>query len=195
MTKTIEFLFDVGSPTTFLAHRRLPAIVARTGAVVTYIPVLLGGIFKATGNAPPGLVAARGRWMQIDMARYAAREAITLAHNPDFPINTITMMRMLTGARGTADFAPLLEALFVGMWETPRNMGDPDILAATLTAAGLDPAVQLARAQDPEIKAALVKATEYAVSRGAFGAPTFFVGDEIFFGQDRLDWVEAAVTG
>jgi 2-hydroxychromene-2-carboxylate isomerase len=194
MPKTIEFLFDVGSPTSYLAYRRLPAIAARTGAVVDHVPVLLGGIFKATGNAPPGLVAARGRWMQIDMARHAAREAITLNHNPDFPINTITMMRMLTGARGTADFVPLAETLFSAMWEQPRNMGDPAVLTATLTAAGFDAAAQLARANEPDTKAALVKATEYAVENGAFGAPTFFVDGEIFFGQDRLDWVEAAAA-
>ncbi|MFZ4690304.1 MAG: 2-hydroxychromene-2-carboxylate isomerase [Polymorphobacter sp.] len=194
MPKTIEFLFDVGSPTSYLAYRRLPAIIARTGAGLENIPVLLGGIFKATGNAPPGLVAARGRWMGIDMARYAAREAITLGHNPDFPINTITMMRMLTAARGTADFAPLGETLFSAMWEHPRNMGDPVVLAATLAAAGFDPATWLARAADPDVKAALVKATEYAVENGAFGAPTFFVDGEIFFGQDRLDWVEAAAA-
>ena len=194
MPKTIEFLFDIGSPTTYLAHRRLPAIAARTGATVDYVPVLLGGIFKATGNAPPGLIAARGRWMNIDMARYAAREGITLAMNPDFPINTITMMRILTGARGTTDFAPLVETLFSAMWEYPRNMADHDVLAAVLTAAGFDPALQLARASDPETKAALVKATEYAVENGAFGAPTFFVDGEIFFGQDRLDWVEAAAA-
>lgn len=193
MTKTVEFLFDVGSPTAYLAYRRLPAIAARTGATIDYIPVLLGGIFKATGNAPPGVVAARGRWMQIDMARYAARENITLAHNPDFPINTITLMRLLTAARGTADFAALLETLFTAMWQEPRNMGDPAILAATLAAGGFDPAQWLARAADPEVKTALVSATDYAIGRGAFGAPTFFVGDEFFFGQDRLDWVEAAL--
>ena len=194
MPKTIEFLFDVGSPTSYLAHRRLPAIVARTGASVLHVPVLLGGIFKATGNAPPGVVAARGRWMAIDMARHAEREGITLGMNPDFPINTITMMRMLTSARGTADFTPLLEALFGAMWEVPRNLGDPTVLAVTLTAAGFDPATWLQRASDPDTKTALAKATEHAVSRGAFGAPTFFVDDEIYFGQDRLDWVEAAVA-
>lgn len=192
MPKTIEFLFDVGSPTTYLAHRRLPAIAARTGAAVDYIPILLGGVFKATGNAPPGLVAARGRWMSIDMARYAAREAIPFNHNPDFPINTITMMRMLTAARGTSGFAPLAETLFAAMWERPRNMGDAEVLTATLTTAGFDAAAQFARANDPATKAALVLATENAVARGVFGAPTFFVGDAIFFGQDRLDWVEAA---
>lgn len=193
MPKTIEFLFDVGSPTTYLAHRRLPAIAARTGAHVEYIPVLLGGIFKATGNAPPGGVAPRGKWMNIDMARYAAREGITLAMNPDFPINTITMMRMLTAVRGTAEFAPLAEALFSAMWEHPCNMGNPAVLAAVLAAAGFSPEMMLERAADPAVKAALVTATESAVARGAFGAPTFFVGDEIFFGQDRLDWVEAAL--
>ena len=188
MPKTIEFLFDVGSPTSYLAFRRLPAIVARTGATVEYIPVLLGGIFKATGNAPPGMVAARGRWMGIDMARYAKREGITLGMNPDFPINTIVMMRLLTGARGTPDFMPLAETLFSAMWEHPRNMGDPAIIAATLTAAGFDADVQLARANDPEVKAALVAATDYAISNGAFGAPTFFVDGEIFQGPDELLW-------
>lgn len=194
MPKTIEFLFDVGSPTSYLAFRRLPAIAARTGAKVEYIPVLLGGIFKATGNAPPGMVAARGRWMGIDMARYAAREGITLNHNPDFPINTITMMRLLTGVRGTAEFMPLAEALFSAMWEHPRNMGDPAVIAETLAAAGFDAEALLARTGDPEVKAALVAATDYAISNGAFGAPTFFVDGEIFFGQDRLDWVEAAAA-
>jgi 2-hydroxychromene-2-carboxylate isomerase len=194
MPKTIEFLFDVGSPTSYLAWRRLPAIAARTGARIDHVPVLLGGIFKATGNAPPGMVAARGRWMGIDMARYADREGITLGMNPDFPINTITMMRMLTAARGTADFMKLGETLFAGMWEAPRNMGDPAILAATLAAAGFDSEALLAGANDPAVKAALAAATEAAVARGVFGAPSFFVGDEFFFGQDRLDWVEAAAA-
>ena len=191
MTKTIEFLFDVGSPTTYMAHRRLPAILARTGATVDYQPILLGGVMKATGNAPPGMVIPRGKWMAIDMARYAKRENIPLAMNPYFPINTMVMMRMLTAAKGTADFAPLLDLLFVAMWEQQRNMADPAELAAVLSAAGFDPAVWLEKANDPAVKAALVAATERAVERGVFGAPTFFVGDEFFFGQDRLDWVEA----
>jgi 2-hydroxychromene-2-carboxylate isomerase len=194
MPKTIEFLFDVGSPTTYLAHRRLPAIVARTVATVDYQPVLLGGIMKATGNAPPGMVIPRGKWMAIDMARYASRENIPLAMNPYFPINTMVMMRMLTAAKGTAEFAPLLEALFVAMWEQQRNMADPAVVAEVLQAAGFDPAAWLEKANDPAVKAALVAATESAVARGAFGAPTFFVGDEFFFGQDRLDWVEAALA-
>lgn len=194
MPKTIEFLFDVGSPTTYLAHRRLPGIVARTGAVVDYQPILLGGVMKATGNAPPGMVIPRGRWMAIDMARYAKREAIPLAMNPYFPINTMVMMRMLTAAKGTADFAPLLEALFVAMWEQQRNMADPAVVAGVLQAAGFDPVAWLEKANDPAVKAALVAATERAVARGVFGAPTFFVGEEFFFGQDRLDWLEAELA-
>jgi 2-hydroxychromene-2-carboxylate isomerase len=194
MPKTIEFLFDVGSPTSYLAWRRLPAIAARTGATIDHVPVLLGGIFKATGNAPPGMIAARGRWMNIDMARYAAREDITLTMNPDFPINTITMMRMLTAVRGTADFMAVAETLFAAMWETPRNMGDPALLASALQAGGHDAEALMARANDPETKAALVAATENAVARGVFGAPSFFVGDQFFFGQDRLDWVEATAS-
>jgi 2-hydroxychromene-2-carboxylate isomerase len=194
MPKTIEFLFDVGSPTTYLAHRRLPAIVARTGALVDYQPILLGGVMKATGNAPPGMVIPRGKWMGIDMARYAKREHIPLAMNPNFPINTLVMMRMLTAAKGTADFAPLLEALFVAMWEQQRNMADPAVLTAVMATAGFDPALWLEKANDPAAKAALVAATERAVERGVFGAPTFFVGEEFFFGQDRLDWVEAEVS-
>jgi 2-hydroxychromene-2-carboxylate isomerase len=194
MPKTIEFLFDVGSPTSYLAWRRLPAIAARTGAAIDYVPVLLGGIMKATGNAPPGMVVPRGRWMAIDMARHAAREGITLNMNPDFPINTMVMMRMLTAARGTSDFMPLAEALFAAMWERPRKMDDPAVLAAVLDEAGFDAAAWLEKTGDPMVKAALVAATEHAVARGAFGAPTFFVGDEFFFGQDRLDWVEAAAA-
>ncbi|MFZ4109709.1 MAG: 2-hydroxychromene-2-carboxylate isomerase [Polymorphobacter sp.] len=194
MAQTIEFLFDVGSPTTYLAHRRLPAIIARTGAVVDYQPILLGGVMKATGNAPPGMVVPRGKWMAIDMARYAIRETIPLAMNPYFPINTMVMMRMLTAAKGTADFMPLLEAFFVAMWEKQRNMADPAVAAEVLTAAGFGPAAWLEKANDPAVKGALVAATERAVERGAFGAPTFFVGDEFFFGQDRLDWIEAELS-
>ncbi len=190
----IEFLFDVGSPTSYLAFRRLPGIAARTGASIDYRPILLGGVFKAIGNAPPGTVAARGAWMNIDMARFAAREGIALAMNPDFPINTITMMRLLTAAKGTTDFDGLAEALFVGMWQQPRNMADPGVLASTLTAAGFDAEAWLDRAADRQVKAALAAETEAAVARGVFGAPSFFVGPEFFFGQDRLDWVEAAAS-
>lgn len=186
----IECLFDVGSPTTYLAWRRLPDIAARTGASVTWTPVLLGGIFKATGNAAPGLVPARGAYMGRDMARFAEKHGVAFAMNPFFPINTLTMMRILAGVAGSDRFMPVAEAFFAAMWQHGRNMGDPAELAGALTDAGLDPAALLPLADDPAVKAKLVANTESAVARGAFGAPTFFVGGEMFFGQDRLDWVE-----
>jgi len=192
--KTIEFLFDVGSPTTYLAHKRLPGIIARTGASVDYVPVLLGGIFKATGNASPVMVPAKGQWMFTDMGRFADRHGIMLRPNPHFPINTLTMQRMLAGMKGEAGFAKLTDTLFNAMWENPRNLGDPAELSAVLIAAGFDADALLALAQTPEAKVKLVTATEDATARGAFGAPTFFVDGAMYFGQDRLDWVEAAAA-
>ncbi len=188
---SIEFLFDFGSPTTYLAHKRLAAVIAR-GAKVEYVPVLLGGIFKATGNSSPAMVPAKGRYMNADMARFAKREGFVLAFNPHFPINTIQMMRIAAGLVGRAEFAPYVDAVFDAMWAEPRNLGDPAELGAALTSAGLDASALLALADDPAAKDRLKTATEAAVVRGVFGAPTFFVDGEMYFGQDRLDWVEEA---
>ncbi|ATQ43096.1 2-hydroxychromene-2-carboxylate isomerase [Caulobacter mirabilis] len=193
MPKTLEFLFDVGSPTTYLAHKRLPDVVARTGAEVVYVPVLLGGIFKATGNASPAMVPAKGVYMNADMGRFAKRFGVTLNMNPYFPINTLPMMRMIAGLVGDARFPKLVDALFDAMWRARKNMGDPAVAGEVLTAAGFDPAELLAISETPEAKDRLKANTEAAVARGVFGAPTFFVGDEMFFGQDRLDFVEAAL--
>ncbi len=190
--KTIEFLFDVGSPTTYLAHRRIPDLIARTGAEVVYVPVLLGGIFKATGNASPVTVPAKGVYMGADMARFAKKFGVSLNMNPYFPINTITMMRMAAGLVGEDPFPMLVDTLFDAMWKGRKNMGDPEVLASVLAGAGFDPAALLAIAESAEAKDRLKTNTETAVARGAFGAPTFFVGDEMFFGQDRLDFVEEA---
>lgn len=191
---TIEFLFDFGSPTTYLAHKRLPAVVARTGVTVDYVPVLLGGIFKATGNASPAMVPAKGRYMNADMARFAGREGIVLTPNPFFPINTLSLMRIAAGLTDDPRFMAYVDAVFDAMWAKPVNMGDPAVATAALSAAGFDPAELFALAEDPAAKERLKSATEAAVARGVFGAPTFFVGAEMFFGQDRLDWVEAAAT-
>ncbi len=195
MPTPIEFLFDVGSPTTYLAHKRIPDLIARTGVEVVYVPVLLGGVFKATGNASPVTVPAKGAYMGADMARFAKRFGVTLNMNPFFPINTITMMRMTAGLVGDDRFPELVDTLFNAMWKSRKNMGDPDVLASVLAGAGFDPAALLALAESAEAKDRLKANTESAVARGAFGAPTFFVGDEMFFGQDRLDWVEEAATG
>lgn len=192
MAARIEFLFDFGSPTTYLAHKRLPDIAARTGAAVDYVPVLLGGIFKATGNASPAMVPAKAKYMNADMARFASRHGIPLAFNPWFPINTITLMRAATGLADDPRFEDFVDTVFDAMWANPRNLGDPAELRALLFAAGFDADAVLSRADEPEVKDRLKAATEDAVARGVFGAPTFFVAGEMFFGQDRLDWVEAA---
>lgn len=193
--KTLEFLFDFGSPTAYLAYRRLPGVMERTGAQVEPIPILLGGVFKATGNLPPGAVAAKGRYMVADMARFAKRHGIRLAMNPDFPINTLTMMRGAAALQHDPRLIRYMETLFAAMWERPRNLGDPAELAAALQAGAFDPDEVLALANSEEAKARLKANTEGAVGRGVFGAPSFFVGEEMFFGQDRLDYVEEALAG
>lgn len=194
MPHPIEFLFDVGSPTAYLAWYRLKKVAARTGASIVPVPILLGGVFKATGGSPPGTVAAKGRWMNEDMQRWAARDGITLGNNPYFPVNTITPMRILAGLQGDERFEVVVDTLYAGMWLHGRNMADPEVLAATLTEAGHDAAALLALAQSPEVKQRLLANTEAAVARGVFGAPTCFVNGEMHFGQDRIDWVEAATT-
>lgn len=191
---TIEFWFDFGSPTTYLAHTQLPRIAQETGAALQYRPMLLGGVFKATGNTSPVLVPAKGRWMLRDLQRWAGRWGVPFAFNPHFPINTLPLMRGAVGLqlRQPADFGRYVDAVFHALWVQPQNLGDPAVLAAVLGTAGFEPAAFQALVGDAEVKAALVAATEEAVARGAFGAPTVFVGDEMFFGQDRLDFVRQA---
>ena len=158
--------------------------------------MLLGAVFKATGNASPVTVPAKGRWMFQDMARWARRYGVPLAMNPHFPINTLTVMRGAVGMqmRQPADFQRYVDAVYRAMWATPCNLGDAAVLADTLQRAGFDVEAFNALVGDPEVKAALVANTEEAVARGAFGAPTMFVGEQMFFGQDRLDFVREALA-
>jgi len=194
-TRTVEYFFDVGSPTAYLAWTQLPKIAAETGAAIAWRPMLLGGVFKATGNTSPVTVPAKGRWMNEDIARWARRYGVPFAFNPHFPINTLPLMRGATALqmRRPADFLRYLDAVERAMWEAPRNLGDPAVLAATLAEAGFDADELVALTGDPEVKAKLVATTEEAVARGVFGAPTFFVGDAMFFGQDRLEFVREAL--
>jgi 2-hydroxychromene-2-carboxylate isomerase len=196
MHKSLEFFFDFGSPTSYLAWTQLPKLAADCGAQLVWKPMLLGGVFKATGNASPVTVPAKGRWMFQDMARWARRYAVPLAMNPHFPINTLTLMRGAVGLqlRRPADFEPYVDTVFRAMWATPCNLGDAEVLAATLQRAGFDAEALLALAGDPEVKARLVANTDEAVARGVFGAPTVFVGEQMFFGQDRLDFVREALA-
>lgn len=196
MRKTLEFFFDLGSPATYLAYTQLPALCASTGTQLIYKPMLLGGVFKATGNASPITVPAKGRYMFDDLTRYARRYNVPLKFNPHFPINTLVLMRAVTGIqlRQPEHFDAFVDCLFRALWEDGRHLGDPVVVAAVLTEHGFDPEEVLALANDEAVKAALKDNTEHAVKRGVFGAPSLFVGNQLFFGQDRLDFVREALT-
>ena len=194
MPGVIEFLYDFGSPASYLAHCRLKGIAARTGATVEHVPILLGGVFKATGNSAPMTVPAKGRYTGIDLMRFAARDGVPFIFNPHFPINTVVLMRLATALRDDARYLRFVDFAFDAMWHFPRNLGDPAEVTALLTNAGFDAAATLTAAESPPAKDRLRAATDDAVARGVFGAPTFFVAGEMWFGQDRLDWVEAAAA-
>ncbi|MBC8998202.1 MULTISPECIES: 2-hydroxychromene-2-carboxylate isomerase [unclassified Pseudomonas] len=196
MTKTVEFYFDLGSPATYLAYTQLPKICADTNSELTYIPMLLGGVFKATGNASPAMIPAKGRYMFQDLDRYAKRYGVSLKFNPHFPINTLLLMRAVTGIqlRQPERFEAFIDCLFAALWVEGANLNDPVIVAGVLIEHGFDPDEVLALTNDETVKAALKVNTETAVKRGVFGAPTMFVGNQMFFGQDRLDFVEEALT-
>jgi 2-hydroxychromene-2-carboxylate isomerase len=196
MTQRIDFYFDVGSPTAYLAWTQLPSIARDTGAELVYHPVLLGGIFQATGNASPMTNAAKGAYMVRDLKRFARHYDVPLAFNPHFPINTLTLMRIATGVQQHQPerFPALVEALYTAMWVDGRNLGDDTILRQTLAQAGFDADEALRLAGDDAVKAQLKQVTEAAVQRGLFGVPTIFVGEEMFWGQDRLDFVRETLA-
>ena len=196
MTKFVEFFFDVGSPTAYLAWTQLPNIAENAGARLIWKPMLLGGVFQATGNASPANVPAKGSYMNADLARFAKRYRVPFRHNPAFPINTLMLMRGATGVqmRMPERFQDYLRGVFKALWIAAMNLNEPALTERALRDAGFDPAEIMALAGDPEVKARLRATTDEAVARGAFGAPTMFVGDEMFFGQDRLDFVREALA-
>jgi 2-hydroxychromene-2-carboxylate isomerase len=196
MSKTVEFYFDLGSPATYLAYTQLPKICEQTGSQLTYIPMLLGGVFKATGNASPATVPAKGRYMFQDLDRYAKRYGVPLKFNPHFPINTLMLMRAVTGMqlRHPERFQAFIDCLFKALWVDGRSLNDPATVASVLTQNGFDPIEVLALTADEEVKAALKDNTEKAVQRGVFGAPSMFIDNQLFFGQDRLDFVIEALS-
>ena len=196
MSKQVEFFFDFGSPAAYLAWTQLPNIAAAAGATIVWRPMLLGGVFKAAGNASPISVAAKGKWMMADLARYAARYGVPLKFPASFPVNTLALMRGALGMqmRQAADFDRYVSAIFQAIFARGLAMGDPAVVAGVLSAAGLDGAGFEALIADPAVKQGLIANTEEAVARGAFGAPTMFVGDAMHFGQDRLDFVAQALA-
>ncbi len=194
MGRKLEFFFDYGSPTTYLAYTQLPGLVERTGATLVWKPMLLGGVFKATGNQTPAAIPAKGMHMGTDLARFAKRYGVPLQFNPHFPINTLFLMRATYAAQEDRRLHDFIDMAFHAMWVEPKNLNDPEETARMLMSAGFDPDYMVARASQPAIKDQLKAVTDEAVSRGVFGAPTFFVDEtEMFFGQDRLDFVEEAL--
>ncbi len=191
--KRAEFFFDFGSPASYLAYTQMDGIAKRTGAEIVWRPMLLGGVFKATGNASPAMVPAKGKWMNADLARFAKRYDVDFNRNPFFPVNTLAMMRGAAAFEGTPQFRPYVDAMFKAMWIDQKNMNDLPTAAGVLKSAGFDPADFMAKAESQGAKDRLKATTEEAVARGVFGAPTTFVGDQMFFGQDRLDFVEEAL--
>ena len=195
--KCVEMVFDVVSPTAYIAYRRLPGIAERTGATITWTPVFLGGIMQATGNSPPGKVKAKGKYMRRDMARCAARYDIPFTYNSNFPFNSLMIQRAcvsLLDSGQSDEVRKFLDACFHAAWVDDKNMGDAATVGSVLEAAGFKADDIAARAADPAAKEKLKANSDDAVARGVFGAPTFFVGDEMYFGQDRLDYVEAALA-
>lgn len=195
MSKTVEFFFDLGSPASYLAWTQLARLRAEHGAHVLLRPMLLGGVFQATGNSSPVTVPAKARYTCTDFQRYAVRYGVRLRFSPHFPINTLTLMRGAVGVQlhQPERFEDYLAAMFTALWVDGRNLGDPAVVTEVLVEAGFEPDAFVGWVGDAQVKAALKSVTQEAVSRGVFGAPTFFVGDEMFFGQDRLPFVEEAL--
>jgi 2-hydroxychromene-2-carboxylate isomerase len=191
MTQTIDFIFDFGSPNAYLAWKVLPDMAAQKGAEVNYIPCLLGGIFKATNNQPPmiayGAVSRKLEYERIEMNRFIAKYGLSkFRFNPHFPVNTLLLMRGACAAAASDTLDAYIEVAMAAMWEDGLNMSDPDIFVSAMDAAGLEGSTLLTEAQNPSIKARLLENSNAAVSRGVFGIPSYFVGDEMWFGKDRI---------
>jgi 2-hydroxychromene-2-carboxylate isomerase len=199
MSPQVDFLFDFGSPNAYFAHKVIPGIEKRTGVAFTYVPVLLGGIFKLTGNQAPaiafGNIKNKMPYEMLESQRFVKKHKIDkYKFNPNFPVNTLALMRMAVAAN-TMGFLPrYADAVFHHMWEEPKKMDDPAVIRAALLESGLDADALIAAAQTPEVKQGLMNNTENAVARGAFGSPTFFVGDEIYFGKNTLGEVEEEIV-
>jgi len=190
MSESIELCFDFGSPTTYLAYHRLKWIGQTYGAQVTLTPVLLGGIFQATNNQSPVMVPLKGTWMNTDLQRYAELYDVSMTFNPHFPINTLYLMRGAVAAQQMDVFDLYVETVFDAMWKTPVNMGDPAVVTDVLIRAGIDAAEIFSRIEDAQLKDQLKTNTAQAVERSVFGCPATFYKDELYFGQDRLFFIE-----
>jgi 2-hydroxychromene-2-carboxylate isomerase len=198
MTPKVEFHFDFGSPNSYCSHKVIPAIERRTGVKFEYVPVLLGGVFKLTNNQPPMVqfkgIKNKAEYHRLEMQRFLKKHGLNrFQMNPHFPVNTVQIMRGAVVAVMDGYLMKYVDAVFSHMWEEGLKMDDPEVIRAALDKAGLDGARILARIQEQDVKDKLLANTEASVARGTFGSPTFFVGDEIFFGKDRLRDVEEEI--
>ena len=196
----VQFMFDFGSPNAYLAAKVIPEVEKRTGVSFDYVPVLLGGIYKLTGNSSPAdyLKGIRNKreYMEVETERFIRRHGITsFRKNPFFPVNTLQLMRGAVASEWEGTFWPYVHAVYHHMWEEPKKMDDPEVMAQALAASGIDVGRIAEKSQQPDVKSRLMQLTEDAVSRGAFGSPTFFVGEEMFFGKDQLRDVEEEILG
>jgi 2-hydroxychromene-2-carboxylate isomerase len=191
----LEFFFDYGSPYSYLADTQLPGLRERTGCEIVYRPMLLGGVFKATGNQSPFMepVEAKRAYGGVEMRRFVSHYGAAFQPNPHFPINTLRLMRVAHAAGQAGVFPAFHQAVYPAFWVDGADLGKPEVIVSVAESAGLDGAALLEASDVPEVKDALRATTDEAVERGAFGAPTFFVGDEMFFGADRLAFVEAVL--
>lgn len=193
MTKQVEFFFDIVSPASYLAWTQMPALAEETGAEVVYRPFFVPGIFKQAGSSSPITVPAKGDWLFIDLDRFAKRYGVPFVMNDKFPLNSLYMMRGLIAVRDTPQFKALGDGFFQAMWADNQDLNDPAVVQRVVEQAGIDVDQYTVAIGDPAIKQAVFDITDEAVSRGVFGAPTFFVGDEMYWGQDRLDFVREAL--
>jgi len=194
-----QFMFDFGSPNAFLSHEAIPAIEKRTGVQFEYVPILLGGIFKATNNKSPAETLAgiknKPEFQALETERFVKRFHVKpYTWNPFFPINTLNLMRTAVAAQAEGVFEKYVDAAFHHMWVEPKKMDDPEVAMTALKASGIDAAKLVARAQEPDIKSKLIDNTQMAVERGAFGSPTFFIGAEMFFVKEQLREVEELIS-
>ena len=199
MSPRVEFHFDFGSPNAYLSHLVIPGIEQRTGVRFEYVPVLLGGVFKATGNASPAVTLAgiknKPEYEALETRRFLARHAIEdFQFNPHFPVNTLQIMRGAVAAQREGCFERYVDEIFRHMWSEPKKLDEPDVIREALEASGLPASRILEGMADPEVKAQLIANTEDSVERGVFGSPSFFVEEELFFGKDKLREVEEEIV-
>lgn len=199
MSVSVEFHFDFGSPNAYLSHLVIPPLEARTGIAVSYVPILLGGVFKATNNVSPAVslkgIRNKGEYYALETRRFLEAHNITsYRQNPHFPVNTLQLMRGAIVARREGFFARYVDEMFRHMWAEPKKMDELEVMAAALDASKLPVDVIMTGIQEPDVKAELVASTEDSVARGVFGSPSFFVGDELFFGKDKLRDVEEEIV-